>query len=115
MDRIETLGLHTGMGPMKKRLDVRKRCSGVACCCGHALATAYSCTGGLLCTSFCAVNDSGDRSAMSGCCSCHECGAGAGTGAGTRSGIGPRWALLFRSRDQMPDTIRKQESHYFTY
>jgi hypothetical protein len=24
--------VHTGIGPMKKRLDVRYRCSGVACC-----------------------------------------------------------------------------------
>ena len=107
------MGLPTGMGPMKKRLDVRKRCSGVACCCGYALATAYFCTGELLSTSFCAVNDSGDRCAMSGC-SCHECGAG--TGAGTRSGIGPRLACCcFAAGVQRPDTVRKQESHHFTY
>lgn len=58
----------------------------------------------LFCTNFCAVNESGDKCATSGC-SCHACGACARSGIGrlesrSRLAVGFKWLTRAATRIQ---------------
>jgi hypothetical protein len=67
------LGVRTGIGPMKNRREVMCRCSGVACCCENIVSFCITMVDRNIRTSLCAVYDSGDKFAISGCW-CHACG-----------------------------------------